>query len=219
VAIHPVGRQIQDHKSTQEVLEAFHDITKALRSLYMDAKILHRDVSPGNIMISTTKQEGTPRGFLVDLDVAICLEKESPKEGTRYDTRAFMAIGVLLAKEHTCKRDLESLFYSSLWTAICGKGKAWPPHESKLWGWLQGSFQECAAKKSREMQAEGFEGVLDDFTQEFVDCKELARELWRIFFPNGDEDDNNPEVCYQAVLKAFRNAGAEARSFCSSGTW
>jgi serine/threonine protein kinase len=219
VAIYPVGRPIQDHKSTQEVLEAFHDIVKALRSLYVEAKILHRDVSPGNIMISTTKQEGAPRGFLIDLDVAICLEKNFPKDGTRYGTRPFMAIGVLLAEKHTTKHDLESLFYSFLWIAICGKGKAWPPQGSKLWGWLQGNFQECAAKKSRDMQAEGFEGVLDEFTQEFGDCKILARESWRIFFLNGDEDENDPEVCYQAVLKAFRNAGAEARSFCSSGTW
>jgi serine/threonine protein kinase len=186
----------------------------------MDAHILHRDVSPENITISTTKQEGVPRGFLIDLDVAICVDEAQPKGGERHGTRPFMAIGVLRTKKHTYKHDLESLFYCFLWVAICGKGKTWPPQGSKLWAWTQASFRECASHKSAFEEAEGFEYVLDEFTQDFVHCKELARELWRIFFFVGSgHDGNDPDICYQAVLRAFRDAGAEAKSFCQDGQY
>jgi serine/threonine protein kinase len=134
VAIHPVGRPMQDYRTPLEVLEAFRDIVKGHQSLYIDGQILHRDVSKDNIMITSNPEEGAPKGFLIDLDVSQRLDDNNPKKSGRHGTRPFMAMGVLLGKEHTYRHDLESLFYCFLWIAICGQGKAWPREGSKFWG-------------------------------------------------------------------------------------
>jgi serine/threonine protein kinase len=205
---------MQEYTSSSEVLEAFRDIAKGHHSLYFDGQILHRDVSKDNIMISISPHGNGPRGFLIDLDVAQRLDKDEPKEGSRFGTRPFMAIGVLLAQRHTYKHDLESLFYCFLWTAICGKGNQWPPTDSKLWAWFRGSFKECALRKSRDMDVAGFEGVLEEFSEDFVPHKGLARSLWKLFFPHqGDllvasraEVSSDPFLLYRAVAEAFDQA-------------
>ncbi|KAM0226762.1 hypothetical protein ACHAPO_012096 [Fusarium lateritium] len=220
VAIHPVGRPMENYKSALELVYAFRDITKGHRSLYVDGHILHRDVSKDNIMISDVQQEGTPKGFLIDLDAAINLKRDTGMEETgtgtgRKGTKPFMAIGVLLAETHTYRHDLESLFYCFLWVAICGREKKWPPKASRLWAWLQGSFEECARRKSEDMGSTGFEKILDEFPEDLAILKTLARDLWRILFPKPDDarflhDDErtDPSLFYQSLLEAFDQAAA-----------
>lgn len=47
----PVGRSLHTFQSLLELLQVFRDAIKCHRSLYFDAKILHQDVSPGNMII------------------------------------------------------------------------------------------------------------------------------------------------------------------------
>jgi serine/threonine protein kinase len=213
VAIHPVGRPMQDYRTPLEVLEAFRDIVKGHQSLYIDGQILHRDVSKDNIMITSNPEEGAPKGFLIDLDVSQRLDDNNPKKPGRHGTRPFMAMGVLLGKEHTYRHDLESLFYCFLWIAISGQGKAWPREGSKLWEWLKGGFEECALRKGGDMEPEGLERTLDEFATEFIPHKAFAREWWRLFPPaeyglviGSDKTSNDPRVLSSAMLKAVEHA-------------
>jgi hypothetical protein len=48
LVISPPGRPIREFNSVKEFLEACRDIIKALRSLYHDGNILHRDISDNN---------------------------------------------------------------------------------------------------------------------------------------------------------------------------
>ncbi|KAK3933963.1 hypothetical protein QBC46DRAFT_429750 [Diplogelasinospora grovesii] len=64
----PVGRPLHTFQSLTELLQVFHDAIKCHRSLCYDAKILHQDISPGNMIILDGQDEGKPKGILIDLD-------------------------------------------------------------------------------------------------------------------------------------------------------
>jgi serine/threonine protein kinase len=103
---------------SSEFLEACRDFIKAHRSLYYDGKILHRDISENNIIVTDAGGEGDPRGMLIDLDLA--KELNSGPSGARHrtGTMEFMAIEVLEGRAHIYRHDIESFFYVFLWVII-----------------------------------------------------------------------------------------------------
>ncbi|KAI9764357.1 MAG: hypothetical protein M1840_008495 [Geoglossum simile] len=94
----PSGQAIHEFKSVLEFLEACRDVIKGHRSLYQDGKILHRDISKNNIIITDAEKEEDPNGMLIDLDLA--KELDSGLSGARHrtGTMEFMAIEVLEGK-------------------------------------------------------------------------------------------------------------------------
>lgn len=109
--ISPLGRPINEFKSVKEFLEACRDFIKAHRSLYYDGKILHRDISENNIIVTDTEDKGDPRRILINLNLA--KELDSSPSGVKYRTGIikFMAIEVLKDKAYIYRYDLESFFY------------------------------------------------------------------------------------------------------------
>ncbi|KAI9765252.1 MAG: hypothetical protein M1839_005599 [Geoglossum umbratile] len=115
LVVYPPGRAIHEFESVLEFLEACRDVIKGHRSLYQDEKILYRDVSKNNIIITDAEKEEDPSGMLIDLDLA--KELDSGPSGARHrtGTMEFMVIEVLKGKAHTYRHDLESFFYIFLW--------------------------------------------------------------------------------------------------------
>ncbi|TFK36489.1 hypothetical protein BDQ12DRAFT_241892 [Crucibulum laeve] len=69
--LHSIGRPLWEYSSEKELLQGIRAALSAHRFL-CDQGILHRDISPGNIMLSsagTQPQEGA-EGFLMDLEFA-----------------------------------------------------------------------------------------------------------------------------------------------------
>lgn len=178
----PVGRPLHTFQSLLELLQVFRDAIKCHRSLYYDAKILHQDVSPGNIIILDGQDEGQPQGVLIDLDSAIDLTEGAETEPDITGTRPFMAIGVLKSKRHTYRHDLESFLYVLIWTVITNHTDN-PPETSKLRQWSTGDWDESAARKSLDMDQEGFETILGEISPEFDSLKPLAENLRQVLFP------------------------------------
>jgi hypothetical protein len=158
----PVGRPLQTFHSLLELLQVFHDAIKCHRSLYNNAKILHQDISPGNIIILDDQDEGKPRGILIDLDSAIQLSEIPEAEAGITGTRPFIAIGVLKKEYHTYRHDLESFLYIFLWTVITNDADD-PPEKSKLRQWSKGNWDELAARKSLDMGQDSFHDILEEF--------------------------------------------------------
>jgi hypothetical protein len=65
----PAGRPLYSFKSSRELLEATRDAIAAHRSLLEDGKMLHRDISENNILITTTTGEGGSKGRLINMDL------------------------------------------------------------------------------------------------------------------------------------------------------
>ncbi|KAI4106232.1 MAG: hypothetical protein L6R37_002319 [Teloschistes peruensis] len=220
LVIAPGGRAIRDFRSILELLEALRDAVKAHRSLYIKGKILHRDISENNIIITDPKEAGGFTGMLIDEDLA--KEIGSGRSGARHQTGTmeFMAIQVLQRVTHTYRHDLESFLYVLLW--ICAR-RAWErrfqchsadrPRESVLTKWYSGTLKDIAEAKRGYMHVDGFEDVLDEFPPAFDRVKPLCKDLRGILFPllkdgalfTGTRSDP-PEKLYDPIIDAFDSA-------------
>ncbi|KFY52693.1 hypothetical protein V496_08250 [Pseudogymnoascus sp. VKM F-4515 (FW-2607)] len=209
----PVGRPLHTFHSTVQLLQVFRDSIKCHRSLYLDAKILHRDISPGNIIILDSQDEEKPKGILIDLDSAIELAEISETESGVTGTRPFMAIGVLKKECHTYRHDLESFLYVFLWVLITNHTED-PSETSKLRQWSNGDWEDLAVRKSLDMGQENFQSILGEFTVEFESLKPLAERLRQILFPVRDGVvwtgiDGSLEAAdsvYDRMIEAFEEA-------------
>ena len=96
-------------------------------SLFFDARILHRDISPSNILycpdaldIPSPRPEicgnqTTLRGCMIDLDFAIDVTKGAED---RTGTYPFIAVDILRGRcQHRYRHDLESFLYVLIWMA------------------------------------------------------------------------------------------------------
>ncbi|KAF5024770.1 hypothetical protein F66182_3148 [Fusarium sp. NRRL 66182] len=209
----PVGRSLHTFRSLTELLQVFRDALKCHRSLCYDAKILHQDISPGNMIILDDQDERKPKGILIDLDSAIELAEGLGTELGITGTRPFMAIGVLKGEYHTYRHDLESFLYVFLWTIITNHTEN-PPGTSKLRQWSNGDWNELALRKFLDMDQDNFQNILEEFTPEFHSLKPLAERLRQILFPLRDGviwtgSDGSPEAVdklYDGMIRAFEEA-------------
>ncbi|KAK1948825.1 FunK1 protein kinase [Colletotrichum sublineola] len=209
----PLGRSLRTFHSHTELLQVFRDAIKCHRSLFYDAKILHQDVSPGNMIILDNQDEGKPKGILIDLDSAIELAEDLEEEPGITGTRPFMAIGVLKGQYHTYRHDLESFLYVFLWTIITNHAEN-PPETSKLRQWSNGDWKELAVRKSSDMDQDNFQNILEEFPPEFDSLKSLAKSLRQVLFPPRDGviwtgSDGSPEAVdklYNGMIHVFEKA-------------
>ncbi|KIM49614.1 hypothetical protein M413DRAFT_35636, partial [Hebeloma cylindrosporum] len=120
------GKSIVEFDTADEVLFAFRDAIAGHQNLW-NSNILHRDVSINNILIGIPGAEEGWRGVLIDLDMAIWLDRAASlaEADFRTGTRAFQSVRVLksfLPKKarmcHDYLDDLESFFYVLIWICI-----------------------------------------------------------------------------------------------------
>ena len=219
LVISPAGRALRNFQSQLELLKALRDAIKAHRSLYTKGKILHRDISENNIIITNPKEADGFTGMLIDEDLA--KEIGSGRSGARHQTGTmeFMAIQVLQRADHTYRHDLESFFYVLLW--ICAR-RVWEreylcradeqPEESMLTWWYFGSFKAIAERKEHAMSVNGFNALLREFPSAFNNLKPLCKKIRGILFPlledgalfTGTPSDS-PEKLYHSIIEAFED--------------
>lgn len=213
----PLGRPLRWFKSVEEFLGVCRDVVKAHQSLYYKGKILHRDISANNIIITIPKQEGDPRGMLIDLDHGIQIDSGSSGARHRTGTMEFMAIDVLEGKKHTYRHDLESLLYVFLWEIIGYRqdGHHVLPGGSRLRDWYRGSYTQIANAKRGHMDKKAFRAMLDEFPTNFEGLKGLAEKLRDLLFPYVDGlftgTYRESEKMYQPMIKAFQRAIAKRK--------
>ncbi|KAI9640307.1 hypothetical protein NHQ30_011357 [Ciborinia camelliae] len=216
----PAGRPLHEYHSVRELLEVLRDAIRGHRSLLEDGKILHRDISENNIIITELPAEGDPKGRLIDLDLA--KELDSMPSGARHrtGTMQFMAIEVLEGNGHTYRHDLESFFYVFLWMCVRygyeGTGK--PKHNkliklktNLLRGWYTGTYTEIATTKNGHMDKNRFENIIVEFAPKFENLRPLARELRYVLFPIRDGaiftgTFHDHSIMYDGMIKAFNTA-------------
>ena len=220
LVVSPAGRVISDFQSVRELLEALRDAIRAHQSLYLKGRILHRDISSNNIIITKPETSNGFKGMLIDLDLA--KERDSEPSGARNQTGTmqFMAIEVLRGADHTYRHDLESFFYVLLW--MCAR-YAWDksktfrdddeaaPGESDLRHWEVGSFKDIARAKEGDMTVNGLERIMGEFPKAFGPIEPLCLRTRSLLF--GDTarmrlgtPTEDPERLYSAVLSAFDEA-------------
>ncbi|EWZ29739.1 hypothetical protein FOWG_14685 [Fusarium oxysporum f. sp. lycopersici MN25] len=208
----PFGRPVKEYRTVLGVLECLRDTIKALRSLYLDAKILDQDISDNNILISNAGNNNpdSPKGILIDFDNAIDVEIEPEKPCSLSGTKTFMAIDLSRGSDdrvhHTYRHDLESFFYVFLFMAASGHERA--SDKSRLRPW-----------EKNDISNDNFAAILAEFRPGFKGLESLAHSLRNaLFFPNGNEfftgtsiDIRETEKLYSAMIGAFEKAVVENR--------
>ncbi|KAG9245612.1 hypothetical protein BJ878DRAFT_533795 [Calycina marina] len=206
----PAGRPLHDYQSVRELLEALRDAIRGHRSLLEDGKILHRDISENNIIITELPAEEAPKGRLIDFDLAKELDTMPSGARHRTGTMQFMAIEVLEGKGHTYRHDLESFFFVFVWMCIRygyestggqNPSKQTRPNTNILRGWYSGTYTEIATTKQGHVE----------FSPKFENLKPLARELRSALFPIRDGDIStgtflDHDIMYDGMIKAFNRA-------------
>lgn len=139
----PLGRPLDTFSSPSELMSVLRDIVRTPRSLYLEANVLHRDVSPQNIIIAPRDRQDSdaPAGILIDLGFALDLVN-LPSERRLVGSRGFMAVGILGGDDHAYRHGLVPLFYVFLWMAICHDGATshHVPQTSRLHSWRGSDF-------------------------------------------------------------------------------
>lgn len=213
------GRPIYTYMSYLHLLLAFHDAITCHRALLRHG-VLHRDISLTNILIPVAPRADGARGFLIDLDLALCLSETA--DGTahhRTGTMQFMAIGALSREQHTYRHDLESFFYVFLWVCVHYQPGGAPvtPCPTTLDAWGAGGYSDAAARKSCDMEPGGFVRVVAGFPSSargMVKCASAWREVlfpWRgLVWKGTDADYESVYRCVLGVLAdAVRGEGGE----------
>jgi len=168
-------------------IESIADFILGHESL-LNAGILHRDVSIGNIMLTENEDDG----FLIDLDLAVMTSNDRASGApSKTGTKIFMAIGALLGEPHSFMHDLESFFWVLFWICIHydgrnEKGEVKRRIVSKYERWNYADIGELAdLKKGLIVEEDGFDKTVAGFTP---GCKSLipcVQELRKYIFPDG----------------------------------
>ncbi|VDB83504.1 Bgt-20301 [Blumeria graminis f. sp. tritici] len=222
VATIPYGRSLHEVESPLELVTVLRDAMKAHWSLMTDAKILHRDISANNIIMTGSEACKDWKGYVIDLDLAVLLTdgKSQEKRQAMTGTMEFMALEVLSGScettgavvEHSYRHDLESFFYVLLWQCLsCGWEDGEEPNKKYLSKWYTGTAYEIFDFKKTEIESSHFvQQLLPRFSKKFQKVRDLAMEFRQILFlPCGEfyigsHKDNN--ALYSSSVKIFNEA-------------
>ncbi|KAL4257725.1 hypothetical protein AB1N83_010936 [Pleurotus pulmonarius] len=177
------------------MLKAVYDAFQGHKQAYEECKLLHRDVSGGNILLV---KDG---GILNDWDMAVRVDEveRDPRAHERTGTWAFMSIDLLMGakRPHRISDDLESFFWVVLYYSLL-----FLPHNKvdKLHGIITGVFEQYTYYSEAEggtgkyfMVMKG-ECIGDDAPRplEFTANEPLTDFVWNILTLLKDRKEREP---------------------------
>ncbi|KAI1463748.1 uncharacterized protein F4812DRAFT_446286 [Daldinia caldariorum] len=204
------GEPIYKASSPAALLAALEGCITGHESL-LKAGFLHRDISINNLMINKGNKESSFSSFLIDLDLAIKVDRiEASGAKGITGTRAFMAIGVLLGEDHTFMHDLESFFWVLFWICIHYKGPGQEGKPTKYENWNYENPESLATYKAGTISKESdfIRTMENNFTSYYQVLRPWVNRLRRVVFPNGGRWEGKNEVLYsqmRQVLSAGKN--------------
>ncbi|KAF6760877.1 hypothetical protein DFP72DRAFT_778234, partial [Ephemerocybe angulata] len=96
IAMDCYGRSLVHFKSRYQAIAALRDVVAGHRNLLL-ARVLHRDISPDNILLGKDNARVGMRGILIDLDMSVRAEgeREDVSPEGRSGTPEFQSVNVL----------------------------------------------------------------------------------------------------------------------------
>ncbi|OCK78451.1 hypothetical protein K432DRAFT_427264 [Lepidopterella palustris CBS 459.81] len=199
-----IGKVIYEASSASGILIGLLGGIKGHESL-LDAKILHRDISIGNIMLTMAEDDG----FLIDLDLAVKIDRENASGApSKTGTKVFMAIGALYGEDHNFMHDLESFFWVLFWVCVHWNGPGRSRSKTKYDSWNYEPTQKLAEIKKGKVDEE--DKFTDEVEKEFTaQCKPLIpciQELRKMVFPRGKRWLGEDRQLYSRMKSVLQQA-------------
>ncbi|CAD6503693.1 BgTH12-03352 [Blumeria graminis f. sp. triticale] len=220
IVISPRGRSLYSSKTIMEFLVGIRDAILAHRRLYVEKKILHGDISDGNIILATVG--GKTQEMLIDLDHAEMVEPPPGKDDNLFltGTMKFMALERLqyaANRDETIARtfhhDLESFFYVFIVGCITYEREKNSKEVIALQMWHTANIG--INYQAKQVAIFSFnERILDNFSTNFEVFKALASELRSILFGELGKEYRTPEdyeAEYEKIIEAFNNTIGDLR--------
>ncbi|KAI1286608.1 hypothetical protein F5Y03DRAFT_380583 [Xylaria venustula] len=201
------GEPIYKASSRATLLGALEGCIQGHESLYK-AGLLHRDISINNLMINEGKKESCVSSFLIDLDLAIRIDRiEASGAKGITGTRAFMAIGILMGEDHTFMDDLESFFWVLFWICIHYNGDGLARVVSEFDEWNDAGTTKLATLKKGVIDEEGnFLKIAErSFASYYRPLIPWVNELRRVVFPNGRRWQQVNDKLYSRMRQILRD--------------
>ncbi|KZT18455.1 hypothetical protein NEOLEDRAFT_1143384, partial [Neolentinus lepideus HHB14362 ss-1] len=123
IVLDVIGKTLMEAPSSRAIVKIMYDALVAHSDAYERANILHRDLSPNNILFIET-DDGGVKGLLIDWDLCrdrTSLEVEGARLRGRTGTWQFISCKLLQnpTARHTLQDDLESSFWVLLYACLC----------------------------------------------------------------------------------------------------
>lgn len=217
IILRDYGKPIYKASSHAALLAAFEGCIEGHESLHK-ASLLHRDISINNLMINEDDQNPSRRSFLIDLDLAIQVQREAASGAKgRTGTRAFMAIGALLGEQHSFMHDLESFFWVLLWMCIRHNGPSQGRVVLQFDRWNYVDIEELTKLKLGTVTDEGIfcNIVKDFFTNHYIPLIPLIESLRKVVFPAGGRWKREDKGLYDSMRRILSEARTDVNTICN----
>ncbi|EPQ50662.1 hypothetical protein GLOTRDRAFT_82201, partial [Gloeophyllum trabeum ATCC 11539] len=122
LVVKEIGCHLDDFTNSRELVKVIYECIYAHCGAFIDAHILHRDISVGNILIVRRTEAGVmlSEGLLNDWDLSKDVDIQAPRQLDRTGTWQFMSGRLLLhpSKIHEVQDDLESFLHVMIYEGV-----------------------------------------------------------------------------------------------------
>ncbi|KAJ2617133.1 hypothetical protein H4S08_000457 [Coemansia sp. RSA 1365] len=224
ICMRGIGEPLKYAKSIPELIIVFRDVMRCHQAILEHCSILHRDISPNNILVS--RDNGIVRGMLIDFDHALDLsDPNCPRHTERTGTLPYMSVNNLEKSDmpQTALDDFESIIYILCHIATFGwnsETRSKQEDDRLISKWSHGSWSNIAREKRTNLEsAVNFSQICREFNYNIPHwfmLRQLVEDLRAVLIDKHDDLKSIGAIIHediQEVTSYSSNVGPNSEEY------